>query len=223
MSSSHRRESLLIFSGNVCFSLFFLFCSWDVWGFVGLSTRNVFLSFFPVGSQVIAFCPPPPCQKIYENICPVVMGSRWGLCGGKEPWWASSKKSSIFFQRKCCCFLWEVWGFVERSTGHGGVFSVASGELQVVVFFSVGLCGICPFFFRWLGENYKLITLHSLMTPEQQHEAFERPPEGFRKAGIGLDRIGGLGGCRRLGGGWDPKGWQTRKPHCFLEDEAFGG
>ncbi|CAJ1424341.1 unnamed protein product, partial [Effrenium voratum] len=31
------------------------------------------------------------------------------------------------------------------------------------------------------GENYKLITLHSLMTPEQQHEAFERPPEGFRK------------------------------------------
>jgi len=31
------------------------------------------------------------------------------------------------------------------------------------------------------GENYKLITLHSLMTPEQQHEAFERPPPGFRK------------------------------------------
>jgi len=31
------------------------------------------------------------------------------------------------------------------------------------------------------GENFKLITLHSLMTPEQQHEAFERPPEGFRK------------------------------------------
>ena len=33
------------------------------------------------------------------------------------------------------------------------------------------------------GENYKLITLHSLMTPEQQHEAFERPPKGTRKAG----------------------------------------
>ena len=32
------------------------------------------------------------------------------------------------------------------------------------------------------GENYKLITLHSLMTPEQQHEAFERPPKGTRKA-----------------------------------------
>ncbi|CAK9026608.1 unnamed protein product [Durusdinium trenchii] len=31
------------------------------------------------------------------------------------------------------------------------------------------------------GENYKLITLHSLMTPEQQHEAFERPPKGTRK------------------------------------------
>eukprot|EP00439_Symbiodinium_sp_Y106_P012658 s4435_g1.t2 len=32
------------------------------------------------------------------------------------------------------------------------------------------------------GENYKLITLHSLMTPEQQHEAFEKPPAGYRKA-----------------------------------------
>mmetsp|Transcript_63576 Transcript_63576/g.204842 ORF Transcript_63576/g.204842 Transcript_63576/m.204842 type:complete len:1089 (+) Transcript_63576:104-3370(+) len=31
------------------------------------------------------------------------------------------------------------------------------------------------------GENFKLITLHSLMTPEQQHEAFERPPKGMRK------------------------------------------
>ncbi|OLQ02315.1 ATP-dependent RNA helicase DHX36 [Symbiodinium microadriaticum] len=31
------------------------------------------------------------------------------------------------------------------------------------------------------GENYKLITLHSLMTPEQQHEAFEKPPPGYRK------------------------------------------
>lgn len=31
------------------------------------------------------------------------------------------------------------------------------------------------------GENYKVITLHSLMTPEQQHEAFERPPAGLRK------------------------------------------
>lgn len=31
------------------------------------------------------------------------------------------------------------------------------------------------------GENFKLITLHSLMTPEQQHEAFERPPAGMRK------------------------------------------
>jgi len=31
------------------------------------------------------------------------------------------------------------------------------------------------------GENYKVITLHSLMTPEQQHEAFERPPKGLRK------------------------------------------
>ncbi|CAE8588710.1 unnamed protein product [Polarella glacialis] len=31
------------------------------------------------------------------------------------------------------------------------------------------------------GENLKLITLHSLMTPEQQHEAFERPPKGMRK------------------------------------------
>merc|ERR1719362_1549984 len=31
------------------------------------------------------------------------------------------------------------------------------------------------------GENFKLITLHSLMTPEQQHEAFERAPPGFRK------------------------------------------
>merc|ERR1719240_2279945 len=31
-----------------------------------------------------------------------------------------------------------------------------------------------------LGENFKVITLHSLMTPEQQHEAFERPP-GMRK------------------------------------------
>eukprot|EP00927_Polykrikos_kofoidii_P061750 TRINITY_DN56585_c0_g1_i1.p1 TRINITY_DN56585_c0_g1~~TRINITY_DN56585_c0_g1_i1.p1 ORF type:complete len:1077 (-),score=278.09 TRINITY_DN56585_c0_g1_i1:146-3376(-) len=31
------------------------------------------------------------------------------------------------------------------------------------------------------GQNYKLITLHSLMTPEQQHEAFERPPKGTRK------------------------------------------
>jgi len=31
------------------------------------------------------------------------------------------------------------------------------------------------------GENYKLIALHSLMTPEQQQEAFERPPKGKRK------------------------------------------
>lgn len=31
------------------------------------------------------------------------------------------------------------------------------------------------------GENFKLITLHSLMTPEQQHEAFERAPKGMRK------------------------------------------
>mmetsp|Transcript_2835 Transcript_2835/g.6690 ORF Transcript_2835/g.6690 Transcript_2835/m.6690 type:complete len:1015 (-) Transcript_2835:81-3125(-) len=31
------------------------------------------------------------------------------------------------------------------------------------------------------GENFKLITLHSLMTPEQQHEAFVRPPVGLRK------------------------------------------
>lgn len=31
------------------------------------------------------------------------------------------------------------------------------------------------------GENFVLITLHSLMTPEQQHEAFERPPKGKRK------------------------------------------
>jgi hypothetical protein len=31
------------------------------------------------------------------------------------------------------------------------------------------------------GENFTLITLHSLMTPEQQHEAFERAPEGYRK------------------------------------------
>jgi len=31
------------------------------------------------------------------------------------------------------------------------------------------------------GENFKLITLHSLMTPEQQHEAFERAPQGMRK------------------------------------------
>jgi ATP-dependent RNA helicase DHX36 len=31
------------------------------------------------------------------------------------------------------------------------------------------------------GENFQLITLHSLMTPEQQHEAFQPPPEGFRK------------------------------------------
>eukprot|EP00930_Biecheleria_cincta_P062256 TRINITY_DN4773_c0_g1_i1.p1 TRINITY_DN4773_c0_g1~~TRINITY_DN4773_c0_g1_i1.p1 ORF type:complete len:1075 (-),score=273.42 TRINITY_DN4773_c0_g1_i1:20-3244(-) len=34
---------------------------------------------------------------------------------------------------------------------------------------------------RKSGERYKLITLHSLMTPEQQHEAFEKPPPGFRK------------------------------------------
>jgi len=32
-----------------------------------------------------------------------------------------------------------------------------------------------------LEENFKVITLHSLMTPEQQHEAFERPPDGLRK------------------------------------------
>jgi len=31
------------------------------------------------------------------------------------------------------------------------------------------------------GENFKLIALHSLMTPEQQQEAFERPPKGYRK------------------------------------------
>mmetsp|Transcript_28676 Transcript_28676/g.66514 ORF Transcript_28676/g.66514 Transcript_28676/m.66514 type:complete len:1037 (+) Transcript_28676:142-3252(+) len=31
------------------------------------------------------------------------------------------------------------------------------------------------------GYNFQLITLHSLMTPEQQHEAFERPPPGKRK------------------------------------------
>lgn len=31
------------------------------------------------------------------------------------------------------------------------------------------------------GENFKLIALHSLMTPEQQQEAFERPPKGKRK------------------------------------------
>jgi len=31
------------------------------------------------------------------------------------------------------------------------------------------------------GENFKLITLHSLMTPEQQQEAFDRPPPGVRK------------------------------------------
>mmetsp|Transcript_19784 Transcript_19784/g.42928 ORF Transcript_19784/g.42928 Transcript_19784/m.42928 type:complete len:1083 (-) Transcript_19784:257-3505(-) len=32
-----------------------------------------------------------------------------------------------------------------------------------------------------LAEPFKVITLHSLMTPEQQHEAFERPPPGLRK------------------------------------------
>ena len=31
------------------------------------------------------------------------------------------------------------------------------------------------------NEKFKLITLHSLMTPEQQHEAFERAPAGYRK------------------------------------------
>ncbi|CAE8609756.1 unnamed protein product, partial [Polarella glacialis] len=34
---------------------------------------------------------------------------------------------------------------------------------------------------RQSKEPFKLITLHSLMTPEQQHEAFERPPRGVRK------------------------------------------
>ena len=32
-----------------------------------------------------------------------------------------------------------------------------------------------------MNESFKIITLHSLMTPEQQHEAFERPPAGYRK------------------------------------------
>eukprot|EP00397_Hematodinium_sp_SG-2012_P008062 GEMP01008116.1.p1 GENE.GEMP01008116.1~~GEMP01008116.1.p1 ORF type:complete len:820 (+),score=222.87 GEMP01008116.1:99-2558(+) len=31
------------------------------------------------------------------------------------------------------------------------------------------------------GMHLKLITLHSLMTPEQQHEAFEKAPDGMRK------------------------------------------
>ncbi|CAD7923602.1 unnamed protein product [Amoebophrya sp. A120] len=31
------------------------------------------------------------------------------------------------------------------------------------------------------NQKFKLITLHSLMTPEQQHEAFEPAPKGYRK------------------------------------------
>jgi len=56
------------------------------------------------------------------------------------------------------------------------------GDGAILVFLP-GWGDISKLFLRLyeLGMPFKVITLHSLMTPEQQHEAFERPPAGLRK------------------------------------------
>lgn len=56
------------------------------------------------------------------------------------------------------------------------------GEGAILIFLP-GWGDIVKLFLRLYssGENFTLITLHSLMTPEQQHEAFVPAPDGFRK------------------------------------------
>lgn len=56
------------------------------------------------------------------------------------------------------------------------------GDGAIMVFLP-GWGDISKLFLRLydLAMPFKVITLHSLMTPEQQHEAFERPPAGLRK------------------------------------------
>lgn len=56
------------------------------------------------------------------------------------------------------------------------------GDGAIMVFLP-GWGDISKLFLRLYDQNedFKVITLHSLMTPEQQHEAFERPPAGLRK------------------------------------------
>ena len=56
------------------------------------------------------------------------------------------------------------------------------GDGAVLVFLP-GWGDISKLFLKLYGmkQSFKIITLHSLMTPEQQHEAFERPPRGYRK------------------------------------------
>jgi len=52
-----------------------------------------------------------------------------------------------------------------------------------ILIFLPGWGDIVKIFLRLFqsGENFTLITLHSLMTPEQQHQAFVPAPDGFRK------------------------------------------
>merc|ERR1712112_288920 len=57
-----------------------------------------------------------------------------------------------------------------------------NGEGSILVFLP-GWGDISKLFIKLFRsqESLKLITLHSLMTPEQQHEAFEKAPYGLRK------------------------------------------